>query len=884
MAETKHSIGQYDTIYHYLESYEPYIFKPLAAISAGYIVNGAKGAIIGLGVSVADSCIKPLIGRVSEIILPSFMSYSLLNTASKGLAVNNNQLLPYKLQAVTTGVSIASSIYIEYDLLNSYPQILNHIALAGFGAYSAEMPGAMLGGAFSVIDSILTSYNITSAEYLSSMIVTSSMLKATLPRVCPSALPIVIPYILALLPQPNCPSNYGDIYFQLHNPANHKLNKFSLAIISSILGPITNKYSSITKINFDKPLEIYNKIKTAIGKIIGEEEALEVLNTHLLINLGMGIPKLYYLSEALRKLNLLTDTSSKIAMENISQEQREEYRKSFQKLIKEFSLVIIPFFLTHGLATEVNNYYTAKLFVEIRDKQFNKWLEGETPLAIINSNLTSSDIEVLVDKFEDNAWSISSLGVNTITEVVKLFQKSIFSSISIWSGGGTDIIFTTYSFNNLINFISHYMGEYIASLSNDLQENKVKYSKYLKDIHRNIKIIIGNQGVDFANYKLQNITAEIRPIEITKTHASTFLEVWSYVKNWGGRIVSLSTAVELLFNNKIEFADLSNFYYLADSVSEMFTWESNNAGLISGLYYSLQKVEDLSEIINSVTEQKIDNITRIYNSNSLQLNLNISIAKNGEHLAEFKRVELLPGKKYALTGDSGSGKSSAVSKIIGLEFNGIKGEGEITYPFSVDSRIEIVSQQDYLPLDSSLYEIVMYPLTPDIANNLKSQFLPKVRELMASLMIDNMSGENSLINQLEEIKEWKEILSGGQTKKTMLIRGLIKEPQLLILDEVFNGMDKDSVVLAQQVITKYIPNATVIVIDHHAENNNFNNFYSGGNIHLTNKTVTQHNISSLDYHSNKASGLVKEDYSSQELHVSEVTPTGEVLQNEVGEV
>ncbi len=64
-----------------------------------------------------------------------------------------------------------------------------------------------------------------------------------------------------------------------------------------------------------------------------------------------------------------------------------------------------------------------------------------------------------------------------------------------------------------------------------------------------------------------------------------------------------------------------------------------------------------------------------------------------------------------------------------------------------------------------------------------------------------------------------------EPKKITIILAIIKKPDILILDEIFNGLDKGSVIKIQRMLKKYLPNTLILVVDHHAQNNNYNNFY-----------------------------------------------------------
>ena len=113
----------------------------------------------------------------------------------------------------------------------------------------------------------------------------------------------------------------------------------------------------------------------------------------------------------------------------------------------------------------------------------------------------------------------------------------------------------------------------------------------------------------------------------------------------------------------------------------------------------------------------------------------------------------------------------------------------------------------------------------------KIEFL--LREIGISLF--HVLGEEELLT-LDDKQDWYTVLSGGQKKKIMLVSAIIKEPDILILDEIFSGLDSQSIFIAQKMLKKYLPNTLILIIDHHAQENNFDNFYDNG-IHLDNQMI-----------------------------------------------
>ena len=58
------------------------------------------------------------------------------------------------------------------------------------------------------------------------------------------------------------------------------------------------------------------------------------------------------------------------------------------------------------------------------------------------------------------------------------------------------------------------------------------------------------------------------------------------------------------------------------------------------------------------------------------------------------------------------------------------------------------------------------------------------------------------------------------------------------MDEIFTGLDPKSLVKAQTILKKHLPDTTMIVVDHHAKEHNDHGFYDS-RIHFEDQTCKE---------------------------------------------
>ena len=150
-------------------------------------------------------------------------------------------------------------------------------------------------------------------------------------------------------------------------------------------------------------------------------------------------------------------------------------------------------------------------------------------------------------------------------------------------------------------------------------------------------------------------------------------------------------------------------------------------------------------------------------------------------------LEIADGSRVAIMGRSGAGKTTVLNLIMGL----IKPDsGEVSVP---KARIGAVFQEDRLiePLSAA-------------AN---------CRLVMRSGVPLGMLESLGITKELA-IKRVSE-LSGGERRRVAIARALLSEPEILILDEPFKGIDTQTLPTVISEVGK--TSATVILVTHSRE-------------------------------------------------------------------
>jgi ATP-binding cassette, subfamily B, bacterial MsbA len=181
-----------------------------------------------------------------------------------------------------------------------------------------------------------------------------------------------------------------------------------------------------------------------------------------------------------------------------------------------------------------------------------------------------------------------------------------------------------------------------------------------------------------------------------------------------------------------------------------------------------------------------------------------------DHALKDVTLSICAGETTALVGSSGAGKSSVASLICRL-YDPTSGRVTVSDRDLRDldlgwwrSRIAVVSQDVHL-FSTSIAENIAYG-RPGAG---RDEVLEAAKRAQASQFIEALPqgyetnlGERGLR------------LSGGQRQRIALARALIRDPEILILDEATNALDLISEHLVQDALEAFAAGRTVIIIAH----------------------------------------------------------------------
>ena len=238
-------------------------------------------------------------------------------------------------------------------------------------------------------------------------------------------------------------------------------------------------------------------------------------------------------------------------------------------------------------------------------------------------------------------------------------------------------------------------------------------------------------------------------------------------------------------------------------------------GQFTQFFTQLQKAMGATErIIATLEEPEEDHETgRTLENAALPIQLDkVGFAyENGERILDQVSFTISAGKVTAIVGPSGSGKTTLFAL---LERFYQPAEGEIRLghdpidTFSLASwrsKIGYVSQESPL-IAGTIRENICYGISRPIS---EAELKQAAAMAYADQFIDELpDGYDTQVGE-RGVK-----LSGGQRQRIGIARALLRDPQILMLDEATSSLDSKSEIIVQQALQNLMKGRTTLVIAH----------------------------------------------------------------------
>jgi ATP-binding cassette, subfamily B, bacterial MsbA len=358
---------------------------------------------------------------------------------------------------------------------------------------------------------------------------------------------------------------------------------------------------------------------------------------------------------------------------------------------------------------------------------------------------------------------------------------------------------------------------FIAKIGSSLRRRSnrllMKLSEILNTVNETIygaKIIRAFGAEEYLNRKFAKQNDEAFRLGMKAAVAfemsSPITEIVSVI---AGIIIIWFGGKQILLNNSLNPEEFLGFLFI---VFQLMVPLKNLSVVNNRIQESSASGNRIFEILDQEVEikEKPDALTMNDFNESINLKNVLFYYNAGTNILEDINLTIKKSEIVALVGPSGSGKSTLADLI--MRFYDVT-SGEITIDGNNIKDLRISSMRGLMslvPQETILFnDTVRNNILFGLENISDEQLAEAAKNANAYDFILNMKDGFDTIVGERGLK-----LSGGQKQRLAIARALLRNPQILILDEATSSLDTESEKIVQSAIDNLMKNRTSIVIAH----------------------------------------------------------------------
>lgn len=356
-----------------------------------------------------------------------------------------------------------------------------------------------------------------------------------------------------------------------------------------------------------------------------------------------------------------------------------------------------------------------------------------------------------------------------------------------------------------------FFGRFVRRLSKKRQEELANTNSIVEESLQGIRTVKSfvNELFEYSKYS-DKMTILVK-ISLQLANYRALFSTFIIVVLFGGIFYILWSGFRMVENGTMTIGELVAFVsymaFIGGSLGSLGTFYTQILSALGG-------TERIREILNTPGEFELSNSE----VKSLQVKGHIQYddvqfsypARPDMDVLKGIDLEVKPGQKIALVGQSGSGKSTIVQLLLRLyEINGgaITVDGINIKDFELTEIRSLISivPQEVLLFGGTILENIAYGKPDATAEDVN----------LAASKANAVEFINSFPDKFDTMVGERGIkLSGGQKQRIAIARAILNDPKILILDEATSSLDSESERLVQDALNTLMKGRTSIIIAH----------------------------------------------------------------------
>ena len=479
--------------------------------------------------------------------------------------------------------------------------------------------------------------------------------------------------------------------------------------------------------------------------------------------------------------------------------------KGNKEMLFLIPIAIIIVTLCKGLATYTHSYQMSKVAHSIIAKLQTQMFEK---LMYLNMKFyNDSKSGNLISRLINDTYYLRLAIVKSVTGIIKDVLVIIFLLGNMFYQSWTLTLFAFFAFPLAIWPIRK-IGKSIRKITYTIQNEIAVFSNVLAESIKGIRQV---KAYSRENYEKQRAFETISFIQKYFTKSAFISNRLSPLMEFIG---SLAVALSIYAGGVFVLNEsMTTGQFMSFLVSLLLAYQPVKA--LGNLNISVQEGLAGAERIFKLLDTSEKNMENISPKKTIDLDgdivfKDVSFAYNDNTVLDKISLRIPKGKKVALVGLSGSGKSTIANIILRLYDN---------YSGSILINSKDIKELDLTDVRNSVSIVTQETIlfNESIFNNIKYGNLEASDEEI--ILVAKNAGVKSFSEELDQklhtvIGENGIKLSGGQRQRIAIARALIKDAPLLIMDEATSSLDNITENKIHETINSLMNNKTKLIIAH----------------------------------------------------------------------
>ncbi len=480
------------------------------------------------------------------------------------------------------------------------------------------------------------------------------------------------------------------------------------------------------------------------------------------------------------------------------------------KSIDTIALLLIGIFLIQSIFSFIRVYFFAqvneKSMADVRLELYSKLMS--LPMTFYDQRRTGE----IISRITSDVSLLQSTFSTTLAEFLRQLATLLIGVIVITFMAPKLTAFMLATFPILV-ILSVLFGKKIRKLSKTTQDQLADTNIIVEETLQAIQAVKSFTSELFEIKKYNSsLTSVVNTALKAAVYRGLFISFVIFVL-FGGIVAVIWYGASLVEESTLTIGELISFILYTTLIG------GSIAGL-GDLYGQLQKAVGASERVLDILNQQEELDPTQYYKGKERLSMQGSIAfnqvgfsyptRNDIQVLRDINFQINSGEKIALVGHSGAGKSTITQLLLRY--------------YDVDDGQILVDDKNI-----KSYDLLEYRKHIGIVPQEVILFGGTIRENIMygkpSASIEEIYRAAEKANATEFIESFPEQyetkvgergvkLSGGQRQRIAIARAILKNPEILILDEATSSLDAESEHLVQQALDRLMENRTTIIIAH----------------------------------------------------------------------